>query len=103
MNAAFYLLGGNNESIRHNLTQATGHAPPSWYFPAVGFLSLLYFVSLIGVWTWKRWGVYDFYGVLVLSLILSIAAGYLNAVTLFSLVIPLILFFLIRPHWEDFE
>ena len=67
-----------------------------------GILSLLSIVFLFGVWKYKKWGFYGFIAVSIINIVLSIfMGGDIITSVISGLIFPLILYFLIRPIWNN--
>ncbi len=95
LTAISYLLNG--EAFSRSLPDM-----PGWAIPALGVIALANFVCAIGLWQWKKWGMYGFAG-------LSLITVFVNAVSigiglaLFGLLGVVILGFLVRPVWNQME
>jgi hypothetical protein len=69
-------------------------------------ISILQIIFIIGIWLWKKWGVFGF-AILTMT---SPVIAYLNSRSiflaftslLFSLVVLLVLYLLVRPKWQFF-
>ena len=80
---------------------------PLWLRNVTLGISVLEIIALIGIWFWKKWGVFA-YAILVL---VSPVIAFLNTqsflpvfVTLIqSLSLLLVLYLLIKPKWQFFE
>jgi hypothetical protein len=77
--------------------------PPGWVLSVQGLLALLNIAAAVGIWQYKKWGVYLYGALAVLSILLMLYSGMSPFILGFSLIGPLILFFLVRPHWDHFE
>jgi hypothetical protein len=67
-----------------------------------GILAIVSFVCVIGVWKWKRWGVYGWIGLALLTFLVNTIAG-APANGLAGLVGIGLLLLLIRPVWHQME
>jgi Sec-independent protein secretion pathway component TatC len=84
--------------------QGLGVQVAGWYYPVMGVISLLNMAAVVGIWQWKKWGVYLYVGLSVLSIVLSVIAGMSPVMVIVSSLIGFaILFFLVRPLWDHFE
>lgn len=72
---------------------------PAWAIPVFALGGLLNVLFAIGVWRWRRWGIY---GIVVTNLLASLVnlayVGVLGA--LIGIVGLVLLLLLIRPHWS---
>jgi hypothetical protein len=101
LSAVQYLAMG--AVVRAGLEQM-GMSVPGWYLPLMGVLSLAQIAFAIGIWQWKRWGVYGFVGLSLLSIVFNMVAGISPVFTIIASAIGLgILFFVVRPLWDHFE
>lgn len=91
-----YLLAGN--MIKNSLK-----IQQEWIIPVLGFLSLVNIVFAIGIWNWKKWGIYGVYIVALIAFVINISLGVSVVRSLFGLALPVVLFFLIRPLWEHYS
>jgi hypothetical protein len=95
LTAGYYVLAG--ETVRQSLPNL-----PGWAIPVLAVAAVLNFVFAVGVWMWKRWGVYGLFVSAALVFVLNtFIVGILPA--LVGIIGPVILFFLIRPVWSQLE
>lgn len=75
---------------------------PAWIVPLMGLLALANCVFAIGIWKWKRWGLYGFIGSSLAAFVVNLmTTGFVLA--LLGLVGVGILAFLLRPVWRHLE
>ena len=85
----------------HTLRQ-TVPAMPAWAIPILIVLGVANFIFVIGVWKWKKWGVYGFGVVSLVAFVINlISIGILGAI--FGLVGLGILIFLLRNAWAQMD
>lgn len=65
----------------------------------LGLLCLVNVASAVGVWQWKRWGVYAFVATAVLATIANILLGISLYIAVVGLVGPVILGALVYDKW----
>ena len=64
--------------------------------------SLANVVAAVGIWYWKKWGLYAFAGSTILGVVVGMIS--VGAYALFHFALPiLILGYLLRMHWDYFE
>jgi hypothetical protein len=74
----------------------------SWVIPVLGLLALANFAFALGMWNWKRWGVYGFVAsTAIVFLLNAITISVLAA--LLGLIGVAILILLVRPIWSEME
>jgi hypothetical protein len=101
LGAVQYLAMGG--AMRQTMAQL-GTTLPGWYLPVMGVFSLASVATAVGIWQWKRWGVYGFVGISLLSLVINLVAGISPGFSIIASVVGLaILFYLVRPLWDHFE
>lgn len=77
--------------------------------PVILILAITNIICLISIWKWKRWGFYGYIVVQAFTLILSfyfeenITPLIAPLAILESLIFIFILYFAMRPVWEDFD
>ena len=91
----FYLLGGSRVA-------AAIPGFPAWVIPILGVLCLLNFVFMLGIWNWKKWGVYGFLGASAIAFFINVSTLGLGQ-SLSSLIGVGILIILLRDVWARFE
>lgn len=75
---------------------------PGTDIPIIWILWFAYFVFAIGIWKWKKWGVYGFVMTYFVSFLINIlSSGILSS--LLGLIGPVIFFILIRPVWHQMD
>jgi uncharacterized membrane protein (DUF2068 family) len=71
---------------------------PAWAIPVLAVACILNVVFAVGVWQWRRWGVYGFIVLAILIFVLNITyVGLLPS--LLGLLGPVILVLLVRTRW----
>jgi len=83
------------------------HSSSNWLTSIIIGFSVLQLISITGIWSWKKWGVF---GYAILNLISPIIA-FLNTESVLQAFISLIqtlslllvLYLLVRPKWQFFE
>lgn len=68
----------------------------------MGAISIVNLVLAIGVWMWKKWGVFGFYGVVVIAFCINIYVGIGIVGSLSGLIGAVIIFFTTKNRWEHF-
>jgi hypothetical protein len=71
------------------------------YFMAA--LSIINVILMTGVWTWKKWGVLGFYGVVAIAFCMNLYFGIGIAGSLKGLIGIAILFFTTKTRWHHFS
>jgi hypothetical protein len=93
--AIYYFLAGSSVAQAYP-------SMPTWMVPVLGILSLANFVFAIGIWNWKRWGMYGFAA--SAGVLFFINALYVNLFTaLWGLVGIGLLAYLLRKAWSQME
>lgn len=91
----YYLFAGS--TVRQALPSM-----PGWVIPVLALFALANFVFALGMWNWKKWGVYGFAASSLLIFVVNvIAIGFVPA--LLGLVGLVILAFLVRPVWNQMK
>jgi hypothetical protein len=80
--------------------------PPAWMYFLSAFFGVIGLISVIGLWTWKKWGAYGMVAMGVISTAVSLAvmSGNLLYVATSSggFVIGMaIMFIAIKPYWNQ--
>lgn len=76
---------------------------PGWAIPALVVVAFANFAFAVGIWTWKRWGIYGLIGSAVVATIINVLSG-LAIPGIVSAAISIgILLFLVRDKWDNFE
>ncbi len=93
--AIFYLFSGS---------QLTKSLPgfPGWAIPVLVVIAIANTVFAVGIWMWKRWGVYGFAASAVITLVVNLVAG-LGGTSFTGLIAIAILWWLVRNMWQQFE
>ena len=89
------LFGGSSSSLSLLLV-------PKWYYPVMGIVSIADFIFVLGMWNWKKWGVYGYASASILGFFINVMTTGLSG-ALLGLVSLVILYFLIRPVWDKME
>lgn len=90
-----YLLNG--EMFRRALPHA-----PDWALPVMGILALVNFGCAVGIWMWKKWGVFGTFGVAALGFVMNLMIGVNPFNAIMGLGGPIILYFLVKERWARF-
>jgi len=70
----------------------------TWYPPFLALSTLIGLVCMVGLWQMKRWAVYTYIGMVVVSTVVLVATGLWN---LFALVGPAIVIFFALRHLAE--
>ena len=76
---------------------------PIWVIPVLGVSSIINIICAIGIWKWKKWGVY---GLVITTLIVvatNISIGISINRALLGFIGLAIIIFLVNPLWKYFE
>lgn len=95
----YYLLAGSTVRQSHPTL-------PEWAIPVLGLLSFANFAFAIGVWKWKRWGVYGFVGSALVAFLFNVMSGEILVVLgglVGVVILAFVLAFLIRPVWHQMD
>lgn len=76
---------------------------PAWYFLSSAIVSVATFISGIALWKWKKWELYLYGAVWVVSILLSLAAVIPWWIPLLSLIFVGIFYLVLRGRWQYFE
>lgn len=68
----------------------------------LGVLAVLNFVVAVGMWLWKRWGVYGYYASVVVAFLINIYIG-LGYMSVLGFLGVLIIYLLTRKRWQYFS
>ena len=68
----------------------------------MGAMSIVNIILAVGVWMWKKWGVFGFYGVAVIVFCINIYVGIGIIGSLSGLIGIVIIFFTTKNRWENF-
>ena len=75
-------------------------------------IGILYFLGIIavvnvavaaGVWMWKKWAVYSFYGIAAIAFCINLFIGIGIIPSLVGLIGPAIIYFTTKSRWEHFS
>ena len=69
----------------------------------LGTLSLVNVALAIGIWNWKVWGIYGFYGIVVVAFVINMAMGLGIGQSLLGVIGGVIIFLCTRNKMEHFE
>ena len=69
----------------------------------LGSMTVVNVVLAIGVWNWKKWGVYGFYIVAAIALCINLYIGVGIAGSLSGLIGAVIMYFATKNRWEYFS
>ena len=82
---------------------------PHWPFLAFAIVAVLTFISVVGLWLWKKWGISLFIISQILGLIVaiplinSVGFGILLRGLIIGLIGPVILVVLVSRKWHHFD
>ena len=68
----------------------------------MGAMSIVNVILAVGIWMWKKWGVFGFYGVVVIAFCINLYVGLGIAGSLVGLIGAVIIFFTTKNRWEHF-
>jgi hypothetical protein len=85
-----------SEAIKH---VTRGH---DWAPPVLGIMCFVNVACAVGVWRFKRWGVYGFVAMAGVALVINIMLGIGPAQLVGALIGPALLIALVRPNWSQF-
>jgi len=79
-----------------------GTPVPTWYPIALEIITVLDMGCLIGIWLWKKWGVYGLFATWFIGILVNLTAGGISALSnMISSLIPLVILgFLIKRKWQ---
>lgn len=69
----------------------------------MGVMALMNVVFAVGIWTWKKWGVFGFYGSAAIAFGINIIAGLGVLASSLGLIGVLIIFLTTRSRWQHFS
>ena len=78
-----------------------------WFINASIVMTVLQLIFIIGIWLWKKWGVWGYtvitlvYPIVIFFRVKSFSEVTLSLVTSLSLI--LVLYLLVKPKWQFFE
>ncbi len=75
---------------------------PDWALPALGILALVNFGCAIGMWMWKKWGVFGSLVVAAIGFVMNLIIGVNPMQAFMGLGGPIILIFLVKERWARF-
>lgn len=97
LSAVGYLLKG--DLILQILSQSAPYVQ-RWYITASVIISVLYLGSAVGIWFWRKSGVYGAAALTVITYMISIKIGTSVLSALLGFVTLIILILLVRPIWK---
>ena len=80
----------------------TLHAP-DWAIPVLTIASLVNFACAVGIWKWKKWGVFGAVAMAAIGLVVNFTIGIQPMQAIFGLVGPAILIALVSKLWKKFD
>lgn len=92
----FYILGG--DLLRRGMPDA-----PRWALPVLAVGAFVQFACAIGIWSWRRWGVYGSCAMALVALVVNFAIGLAPQSAIMGLLGPIILVLLVKPRWAHFR
>lgn len=69
----------------------------------LGALAVVNFILAIGIWNWKKWGVYGFYISVVIAFAINIYIGLGIAASAMGLLGAVLVFFTSKKRWPYFS
>jgi hypothetical protein len=93
--AIFYIVAG--DMVRSGMPEA-----PAWIVPVLAAASIGNLACAVGVWMWKKWGVYGFGALTALGLVVNLMAG-MGPRALTGVIGLVLIIVLVRPYWDQFE
>jgi len=93
--ALMYLATG--DAIKRTL-----HAP-DWAIPVLGVAALTNFVCAVGIWRFKKWGMFGAVAMAAVGLVVNFTIGIQPMQALMGLLGPVILIALVKPQWAQFD
>lgn len=94
--AIYYLLAGD-------IVLQGMPGMPEWAIYVLALAGILNTIFAIYVWKWKKIGVYGFAGTALAVFIINLIIGINILAALLGLTGPVILYFLVKPHWHRLE
>jgi hypothetical protein len=82
--------------------ERTLHAP-DWAIPLLTVLSLVNFACAIGIWKWKKWGVFGAVAMAAIGLVVNFTIGIQPMQAILGLAGPAILIALVSKLWKQFD
>ena len=95
LTALYYLFSG--EALRQAVPSI-----PTWALLMLAIGGIANFIFALGVWQWKKWGVYGFAGTSLIVFVINLIVIGLGP-ALFGLVGLGLLVFLLRDHWSHMD
>lgn len=81
-----------------------GGAFPKWWFPVVIFGDFLNLGCLVGIWMWKRWGIYGIVALTIAGLVITLIAGFpINRLLILACIRLAIWWIVLRNDWVNFD
>lgn len=101
----FYFLAGASILLgltwRREEVEVPAEVVP--FLPYMAAFSLLAAIGMWGIWRWKRWGMYLFAGVVLLTLVIDVGKTHGPLGSPIHVVVLALVLLLIRRCWEFFE
>ncbi|MFT5544134.1 MAG: hypothetical protein ACI96N_003353 [Arenicella sp.] len=69
----------------------------------LGVISIVNVAIAAGVWAWKKWAVYGFFGIAAIALGINLYIGIGIMPSLIGLIGPVIIYFTAKSRWEHFS
>lgn len=99
----FALVAGGKDMLNSLQQMAPGATFPSWFQMFITISAALFFISAIGMWMWKRWGVILYFANQIVNIAVSMMLMRQAATLVSSLIVLSVIYLIIRPHWEVME
>jgi len=68
----------------------------------MGVMAIVNVILAVGIWMWKKWGVFGFYGVVTMAFVINLYVGLGIANSLMGVVGAVLIFFTTKNRWEHF-
>lgn len=95
-----YLLGAVGSFLAGPLLSGVVPGYSSVKTISSGILALLNIIFLVGIWKYRKWGLYGFMSATAFIIVYSLSSGGRIFGTLLWAIPPVILFLLIKPIWN---
>lgn len=76
---------------------------PSWVLPVLAIFSVINTVCVIGIWLWKKWGVFGFLGASIILFFINLGTLGLGAGTIGGAIGFGLMWYLLSQRWEMFD
>jgi hypothetical protein len=86
-----------------NITLLNSPGKQVWQIRSLGVYALIYLVFLIGIWQWRKWGVYGFGIFTGILMLVDLFHGRYTIPIIYLILFYLIYRFVFKPIWKDFK